>query len=243
MKTQFAVLSACLLMLASSVEAQDPAVETSPVYAPSTVPSSPTTVAPAPENEKGKRKVYNKKVGGLLWFEGTVGWARVEPNSLKTLKIDGSRFEVSEDGIEYGAALGVQLGWFTIGGRFKTAKLDSFDFNTLGVDIGFLLRFVPYVHPFFRVQLNYNFTSDGLGLGDRYSNVQADGGGGSIGGGLRIPIIKWISMDAVFDYSAYGLYVRGTETSSGNSFKKGTAGNELSISGALTFHFIQRHKR
>ncbi len=232
-------------MLASTTAAQDPDWESGTVHAPTTASVSTTATAPPPATEpadEGKeRKVYSKKVRGLLWLEGTVGWARVEPNNFASITINGNKLgKISQEGIEYGGAAGIQLGSFTIGLRYKKAKLDTFDFNTLAVDLGFMLRFVPGVHPFFRTLLSYNFGQ--LDLGDsRYSNVEADGGGASVGGGLRIPIIKWISLDAAVDYQMYGLYVRGQDN--GNGFKKGMAGNELSVSGALTFHFIQRHKK
>lgn len=246
MKTRFVYFLSGLWLLSSAAVAQDPASASDTTYESTTAPLSTTATAPPPataaEDEAKKRKVYSKKVRGLLWLEGTAGWARVEPNNFKSITVNGNRIgSISQEGPEYGVAAGVQLGSFTIGARYKTAKLDSFDFNTLSADLGFMLRFVPYVHPFFRVLLSYNFTENGLDLGDpRYTDVESDGGGGSIGGGLRIPIIKWISIDAAIDYSFYGLYVRGEDN--GNRFKKGMAGSELSLSAALTLHFIQRHK-
>jgi hypothetical protein len=252
MKSRFVYLLASFWMICSAAGAQDPAAEPSTVYAPSTAPVSTTTTAPpppsSPEDEGTKRKVYSKKVRGFLWLEGTAGWARVEPNNFKSITINRNGIgtdirPISEEGPEFGVAAGIQLSSFTIGMRYKTAKLDTFNFNTLAADLGFMLRFVPYVHPFFRILLAYNFTENGLDLNDgdpRFTNVEGDGGGGSIGGGLRIPIIKWISIDAAVDYSIYGLYVRGDDN--GNRFKKGMAGSELSLSAALTLHFIQRHK-
>ena len=44
---------------------------------------------------------------------------------------------------------------------------------------------------------------------------QRHGAGASIGAGVRVPIIKWISVAIGFDYSFIALYVGGTSISTG----------------------------
>jgi len=70
------------------------------------------------------------------------------------------------------------------------------------------------------------------------SNVRSHGGGATIGAGLRIPIVRWVSIAADFDYSVIGLVFQGNETLSGTGAKvtAGTAGTAIAGTFALTFH-------
>lgn len=76
------------------------------------------------------------------------------------------------------------------------------------------------------------------GLDSFVTNVRSHGGGATLGAGLRIPIVKWVSIAADFDYSIIGLVFQGTETLSGNGAKitAGTAGTAIAGTFALTFH-------
>jgi hypothetical protein len=55
---------------------------------------------------------------------------------------------------------------------------------------------------------------------------------------LRIPIVRWVSIAADFDYSIIGLVFRGTETVTGTgaTVTAGTAGTAIAGTFALTFH-------
>ena len=53
------------------------------------------------------------------------------------------------------------------------------------------------------------------------------------GAGLRIPIIRWMSFAATFDWSLIGLWFQG-----GPSGSSGVLGQQLGGTFALTFHFI-----
>jgi hypothetical protein len=111
----------------------------------------------------------------------------------------------------------------------------------VGLDLGFLIRAVPYVHPSIRLGFNYATTTGGLvipGFENLLTDVRSHGGSATIGAGLRIPIVKWISIAADFDYSIIGLVFRGTETISGTgaSVTAGTAGTAIAGTFALTIH-------
>jgi hypothetical protein len=97
------------------------------------------------------------------------------------------------------------------------------------------------VHPSIRIGFNYYTTTGGLaipGLDNLLTNVRSHGGGASIGAGLRIPIVKWISIAADFDYSIIALVFQGTETVTGTGARvtAGTAGTAIAGTFALTFH-------
>ena len=142
-------------------------------------------------------------------------------------------------GPEFGAALKFRAGSTTVGGHFKKANYDPFNLITVGLDFGFIIRAVPYVQPTIKLGLNYYTTTGGLavpGFENLLTDVRSDGGGASLGLGLRIPIVKWISVAADFDYSLIALAVRGTETISGQSITGGTAGTAISGTFALTIH-------
>jgi len=205
---------------------------------------------PSAETEKAddgeKRKAYDKRVGGIVWLEATAGLSRFDATRFRTLDIVPAQAQalipsVVVSGPEFGAALRFRAGSSTIGARFKRADYEPFDLTSIGLDLGFLIRAVPYVHPSIRLGFNYYTTTGGLvipGFEDLISNVRSHGGGASIGAGLRIPIVRWVSIAADFDYSIIGLVFRGTETvtGSGASVTAGTAGTAIAGTFALTFH-------
>ena len=51
-----------------------------------------------------------------------------------------------------------------MGGHFKKGNYEPFDLITVGLDFGFLIRAVPYVHPTIKLGLNYHTTKGGLAL-------------------------------------------------------------------------------
>jgi hypothetical protein len=63
-------------------------------------------------------------------------------------------------------------------------------------------------------------------------SADVDGGGFTLGAGLRIPIIRWMSFSATFDWSMIGLAIRTPTESSA------VVGQQLGATFSLTFHFI-----
>lgn len=193
-----------------------------------------------------KSRAYDKRVGGLVWLEATAGPSRFDATRFRTLDILPPEAQalipsVVVSGPEFGAALRFRTGSSTIGLRFKRADYEPFDLTSVGLDLGFLVRAVPFVHPSIRVGFNYYTTTGGLvipGFENLVSNVRSNGGGATLGAGLRIPIVKWISIAADFDYSIIGLVFQGTEnvTGTGRSVTAGTAGTEIAGTFALTIH-------
>ncbi|KPK16369.1 MAG: hypothetical protein AMJ62_05605 [Myxococcales bacterium SG8_38] len=197
-----------------------------------------------PEDSAEKSRAYEKRVGGLVWLEVTAGPSRFDATRFRTLDIIPSQIQsaiprVVVSGPEVGGALRFRAGSSTIGARFKRADYEPFDLTSVGLDLGFLIRAVPYVHPSIRLAFNYHTTTGGLvipGFENVVSNVRSQGGGATIGAGLRIPIVKWVSIAADFDYSIIGLVFHGTENLTGGSFTAGTAGTAIAGTFALTFH-------
>lgn len=191
-------------------------------------------------------KVYCKVVKGMLWIEGTFGPAKFNATKFRTINLledFGGNLSprVVVRGPEYGAAIGAQFKVFSIGGRFKYAKFDPFDLITAGLDFGFLVKRVPWVAPYARLGLYYNTTRGGTVipvLDQLLEDPKTRGGGASLGAGVRVPVIKWISVAIGFDYTFIGLYVKGFNPSQGEDFSNGTIGGEISGTFALTVHPI-----
>ncbi|MDH3200415.1 MAG: hypothetical protein OEM15_05925 [Myxococcales bacterium] len=238
----FACILGVALMMASGAAAQE--VQTTFSDGEEGVQVTPPEPADQPSEEKSS--VYSKRVGGLVWLEATAGPSRWNVTQFRGLdfippEIASQIPSVVVTGPEFGAALKFRAGSTTVGGHFKRANYDPFDLITVGLDFGFLIRAVPYVHPTIKLGLNYYTTKGGLavpGFENILTDVRTDGGGASMGLGLRIPIVKWVSLAADFDYSLIGLAVRGTETVSGTeqSITGGTAGTAISGTFALTVH-------
>ena len=200
----------------------------------------------AQEDTPQERKVYEKRVGGFVWLEATAGPSRFDVTRFRTLDIVPAEVQalipsVVVSGPEFGAALRFRAGSSTIGARFKRADYEPFDLTSIGLDLGFLVRAVPYVHPSIRLGFNYYTTTGGLvipALQGLLTDVRSHGGGATIGVGLRIPIVRWISLAADFDYSIIGLVFQGTETVTGTSqpVTAGTAGTAIAGTFAVTFH-------
>jgi len=197
---------------------------------------------PAEQEDDKESSVYSKRVGGLVWLEATAGPSRFNVTQFRNLgfippEIASQIPSLVVSGPEFGAALKFLAGSTTIGGHFKKSVYEPFDLITVGLAFGFLIRAVPYVHPTIKLGLNYYTTTGGLaGFETLITNVRTNGGGISTGLGLRIPIVKWISIAADFDYSIIGLAIRGTETIAGGPVTGGTAGTAIAGTFALTVH-------
>ncbi len=238
----FACILGVALMVASGAAAQE--VQTTISGGEDGVLVTPPSPADEPKEEKSS--VYEKRVGGLVWLEAMVGPSRWNVTRFRGLdfipaEIASQIPSLVVSGPEFGAAVKFRAGSTTVGGHFKKGNYEPFDLITVGLDFGFLIRAVPYVHPTIKLGLNYHTTKGGLalpGFQNALTNVRTDGGGASIGLGLRIPIVKWVSLAADFDYSLIGLAVRGTETISGTgqSFTGGTGGTAIAGTFALTVH-------
>ena len=204
-------------------------------------------ITPPQEEDREESKVYDKRVGGLVWLEATVGPSRFDVTKFRSLNLVPDEIaaqvpSVVVSGPQFGASLKIRAGSVVVGGNFQMADYEPFDLITAGLGFEFLIRAVPYVQPTIKFGINYNTTRGGLAIPqipggpnlDDLTSVRTDGGGASIGLGLRIPIVKWVSLAAEFDYSIIGLAVRGNLA--GESFTGGTAGTAIAGTFALTIH-------
>jgi hypothetical protein len=169
-------------------------------------------------------------------MEAFAGPSAYDPDQFTSIDIGASPSDAPKlNGPEYGFAIGLGLGGFWLGGFYRQANYSAYKLMKVGLDIQGIFRFIPYVHPMVRIDLFYSktFNGDPFGL----TNTNVDGGGFTLGAGLRIPIIRWMSFAATFDWSMIGLAIRGTD-SGGNSVTGGVLGQQLGATFALTFHFI-----
>jgi len=219
------LLIGALLMFGTTASAQDEA---------GTVTASEASAQPQEE----KRSVYYKKVQGLLWMEMFAGPSAYDPDKFGSVDINGTTANAPKvNGPEFGGALGLGLGGFWLGGFYRQANYNTYKLMKVGLDIQGIFRFIPWVHPMVRIDLFYGRTFNGDPFDTGLTNLNVDGGGFTLGAGLRIPIIRWMSFAATFDWSMIGLAVRGND-SGGGSVKTGALGHQLAATFALTFHFI-----
>jgi hypothetical protein len=255
------------LLVASTVEAQGPASEAGAAAEPADASAADAVVEPVTVEESSVgevsiayedelppeegdpdclTKVYCKVVKGMLWIEGTFGPAKFNATKFRTINLledFGGNLSPSVvvSGPEFGAAIGAQFKLFSIGARFKYAKFDPFDLLTVGVDMGFLVKRVPFAHPYARLGLYYNTTRGGTVipvLDQLLEDTKTNGGGVSIGAGVRVPVIKWLSVAIGFDYTFVALYVTGFDPIENEDFGNGTIGGEISGTFTLTVHPI-----
>ena len=223
----------------------------------STVAAAPQGTASAQDvaeeaSSSGGSSIYRKKVGGIFFIEATAGPTRYNATKLADNiagklnlppGVEELAPKIKVSGPEFGGALGFKLGAFTLGARMRVADYDRFKLKTAGLDMNFLIR-TPYVHPYIRLGLNYNWLGGNkeallpIIAGVSYSGLKVNGGGVTIGLGVRVPIIKYISFAAGVDVSVVAIYVRGSGTIFGvtDSYKAGALGIQTSGSFALTFH-------
>jgi hypothetical protein len=252
---KYAVLfAAVVLALPSFVLAQDtvdatseaptaveqPAVEQPAVEQPAV--EQPAVEQPAveqPAEAKKKKGPYYKKVQGLLWFEGLVGATSFDPDKFGGISLTGGTGEDAPKvrGPEWGLAIGVGLGGFYLGGFYRQAHYDAYKLGKIGLDIQGILRFIPYVHPMFRADLFYAKMFSGSPY-PSLTNVNTNGGGATLGAGVMIPIIRYLSFTATFDWSWMGFAIGGDPVGGGSRVNEGIAGQQFGATFALTVHLI-----
>lgn len=220
-----------LLLLSATASAQeDVEAASEPDVA---AEEAPADAEPAPEEEK--RSVYYKKVQGWLWIEGFVGPSSYDADSFASLDIGASVDAPKVKGPEGGLSIMVGLGGFGLGWFYRQANYDTFKLMKTGLDMQGVFRFVPYVHPTVRIDIGYAKTFNGSPYGSAGAALdESNGFVVTLGAGLRIPIIRWMSFAATFDWSVIGLWLR----SSAGGGSSAILGQQLGGTFALTFHFI-----
>jgi hypothetical protein len=138
-------------------------------------------------------------------------------------------------GPQYGFALGTGFGGgFFLGWYYRQASFTGYKLLKTGVEFQPTIR-IPYVHVMFRVDIGLARMFDGNAWG--LTNVNNGGLDTTFGVGLRIPIVRWMSFAASFDWSYIGLSMRGND-SSGTRQQAWIGGQQITGTFALTFHFI-----
>ena len=240
---QLAMVLGLVLVLSATASAQDLGAQTGTVDEPgSSEPGDGTSTSDATdgasddaddggEGDEDDRGVYSKKVRGLLWLEVTAGPTSYKPGQFRSVSVNGMGIgDLKLTGPEFSGAVLVGLGGFNIGVRARGANYDPFNLVAVGLEMGGTFRFIPYVHPIVRFGLNYAKLTD---LPDTGTNLKSDGVAVDVGVGVRIPIVRWISFAATFNWSFIGMFVRDNDTSA-----EAVLGQQLTRMFALTFHFI-----
>lgn len=218
-----------LLLLSATASAQE---EAEAVSEPDAAAEEAPAEAEAPPEEE-KKSVYYKKVQGWLWIEGFVGPTSFDPDSFASLDIGGTPVNAPKvKGPEGGLSIMVGLGGFGLGWFYRQANYDTYKLMKTGLDMQGVFRFVPYVHPTVRIDIGYARMFDGNPYG--IPGFESDGFSLTLGAGLRIPIIRWMSFAATFDWTVVGLWLQ----SSAGGGSSAVLGQQLGGTFALTFHFI-----
>ncbi len=237
MKYVVLMLSAVLLS-ASAVSAQEE-VTGSPFVEPAPPPEAPlaTQTAQPPPSEEDKRSPYYKKVKGWLWLEGVAGVASYDPDQFGTLSLGASASGAPKQrGPQYGFAVGTGFGGgFFLGWYYHQSKYTGYKLFKTGVEFQPTIR-IPHVHIMFRVDLGLARMFDGNAW--ELTNVNNGGLDATFGVGLRIPVVRWVSIAASFDWSYIGLSMRGDPPGGGTRINQWVGGQMLAGTFALTFHFI-----
>ncbi|MBT8469477.1 MAG: hypothetical protein KJN97_12090 [Deltaproteobacteria bacterium] len=237
------IMLAALMFIGAGASAQEDAAGGAST-AEAQAADATTAEAPAEAPQEEKRSPYYKKVQGWLWIEAFAGPSSFDPDRFGTLSIDGAPNAPKVNGPQFGFAIGTGFGGpFFLGAYYRQASYTKsappgFGYKLLkvGLDMQGNFRFVPYVHPIIRIAIGYARTFDGSPYG--LANTDVDGLDFTAGVGLRIPIVRWMSFAATFDWSFVGLSVRGDDPNTGNRFTSKTGGQQLAGTFALTFHFI-----
>lgn len=226
-------LVGALLMVGATASAQEEAgTEAEPEAAAEPVPADQ---APADPPEEEKRSPYYKKVKGWLWIEGVAGPSSYDPDQFRNLGFGTIPDAPKRRGPQWGFSLGTGFGGgFFLGWYYRQANYSEYKLLKTGLEFQPTIR-IPYVHIMFRVDLGFArmFGGNPWGL----ANMNNSGVDTTFGVGLRVPIVRWMSFAANFDWSYIGLSMRGDD-STGARQQIWIGGQQLAGTFALTFHFI-----
>ena len=225
------------LCLASSGLAQESSVQPQSEYGtlPPDAGASTTMAAPTPEPDE-KRSIYYKRVKGLLWLEGIAGVSSYDPDRFGSFS-GLPAGAVKQRGPEFGGMAGLGLGGLILGAVYRQANYDTFKLMKVGLDIQGVFRYMPFVHPMIRIDVFYARTFDGSPYA-LLEDASSNGGGFTLSGGVRIPIVRWMSFSATFDWSFIGLRMSGDDSRTGEGLRNGITGQQFGGTFTLTFHFI-----
>lgn len=225
----------------STSESKEGPTETAAQEPPPGAEAWPAAVAVAyPEVEKkpGETGIYSKKVHGKLWLEAFVGPSSYD---LDRFGAENAFFRVDDLGFpkvkgpEFGAAFGGALAdqVFFIGASYRQANykaggVDIYKLMKVGLDMQAVVTVVPYVHPLIRLDTGYARVFDGVfSAADQKTN----GLYFTLGAGIRVPIVRWVSFVATFDWSYVTIFLK-------NGGGVSISGQQLGGTFGLTLHFI-----
>ena len=223
------------LFIGATASAQDAADSATSSTADATqAPAEPTPTSDAATEEGEKRSPYYKKVQGWLWIEGVVGPSSYDPDSFGSLggsTPNAPRLKGPEGGFAVGTAFG---GGFFLGWFYRQANYGEYKLMKTGVEFQPTIR-IPYVHIIFRVDLGFARMKGG----NPYGLTNMDNGGivASGGFGLRVPLVRWMSLFGTVDWSFVGLSMRG-DLPGGTRASSWILGQQIGGNFGLTFHFI-----
>ena len=234
------VLMGALLFFGANASAQEEAA-TEPAEAAETTqaaePAQPAEEPAAEAPSEEKRSPYYRKVRGWLWLEGVAGPSSYDPDQFGSLSIGQTTGGApKERGPLFGFALGTGFGGgFFLGWYYHQANYSQYKLFKTGVEFQPTIR-IPYVHIMFRIDIGYAKMSGTNPWG--LLNMNNGGLDTTFGVGLRIPLVRWMSIAATFDWSYIGLSMRGDDPMSGARVDQWISGQQLAGTFALTFHFI-----
>ena len=236
MKYLMFTMGTLLLFSASALAQEDAGAAAEPATASEPAPAKTAPADQATEqDEEEKRGPYYKKVQGWLWLEGVAGPSSYDPDQFSTLSLGSSLNAPKRTGPSYGFAVGTGFGGgFFLGWYYRQADYTDYKLMRTGIEFQPTIR-IPYVHIMFRIDIGFAQVFNGNPY--QLSNSSNGGVDTTFGVGLRIPIVRWMSLVASFDWSYIGLAMRGTD-SGGNRVDAWLNGQQLSGTFGLTFHFI-----
>jgi hypothetical protein len=223
-------LVGAILLVGATASAQE---EASATTAPEAA-AEPTSAQEPPKEEEKKRSPYYKKVKGWLWLEGFAGPSSYDPDQF-AFSFGTVGNAPKRKGPSYGFAIGTGFGGgFFLGWYYRQADYTEYKLMKTGLEFQPTIR-IPYVHIAFRIDIGFARMFGG----NPYMLTNMDSGGvdTTFGVGLRIPIVRWMSFVATFDWSYIGLSMRGNDPS-GNRVDSWISGQQLTGTFGLTFHFI-----
>jgi len=225
------ILISALLLHGATVHAQE---EASTATEPTTGGEAAATQPPAQEAKQ--RSVYYRKARGWLWIEGLIGVSAYDPDQFGSLSAAAIENAPRLTGPEYGFAIGTPFGGpFFLGFFYRQANYEQYRLLKTGLDFQGSIM-IPYVHIILRGSIGYAKTFKGNPYG--LQNVENRGLAFTGGFGLRIPIIRWISLASTFDWTYIALSMRGDSPNDGSRIQSWINGQQFGLTFAITFQFI-----